>query len=377
MHLNRKIIIASSLLILVCISVFVYFFHEQAIQMISQHHLTPKILTGTHVKPAPSKNTVGDVLKTQDEILDRHNLGTSAFDTRIRLWGKVVDQHGNPVEGAMIKAIATTLRMVKVENGYREYEILSAQSAADGTFMFDGAEGFSLTIRQLSKDGYVLPSAYQAGIRWEGVRYRFRYKSIGDVQSVFHPNPEQPVVFHLWKLHKPEPLIINGTGVGTNGPEFKLGGLPKALTMVGKTEYELKKLGLARDITIKVDNVGSVQSPEWEVTVASLESDGGVIIANPSDVFQFQAPEFGYCHSIKYRYGPEGTDAIKGEKGAPVRFYVRSKGGRWFSAVEFTFFSPNENGIVPTNKRLWTNPNGSRNLEHDAAHLLESPRLTR
>jgi hypothetical protein len=103
-------------------------------------------------------------------LLDQRNQGVSAFDTKVRFWGKVLDQDGQPVEGATIKAIVTTLRMIKVEGGYREYDILTTQSAADGSFMFDGAEGFSLTIRQLSKEGYVLPSAYQAGTRWEGAR---------------------------------------------------------------------------------------------------------------------------------------------------------------------------------------------------------------
>ena len=305
------------------------------------------------------KTAINGKAKTEDEMLDRHNLGASAFDTRIRLWGKVVDQHGNPVEGAMIKAIATTLRMVKVENGYREYEILSAQSAADGTFMFDGAEGFSLTIRQLSKDGYVLPSAYQAGIRWEGARYRFRYKSIGDVQSVFHPNPEQPVVFHLWKLNKPEPIKVRD--IGRSGPIVKVGSAPTKLF----------------SISILVTSIGTANAPEWQVTLTSRKTGGGLIAAAPSDVFMFDAPSNGYTSSIKFRYSPKGASEMGDAIGIPVRYYEVGEGGSCYSANELVFYEPRDDGIVLYKMRSWTNPNGSRNLEHDAAHLLESPRLTR
>ena len=269
----------------------------------------------------------------------------------------MVDQNGQPVAGATIRATVTTLRMVKVENGYREYEILAAQSAADGSFMFDGADGFSLTIRELSKDGYVLPSAHQAGTRWEGARYFYRYKSIGDAQKVFRPDPSKPEIFHLWKLIKPEPLAVTGTGV--DGPEYVVGSPPEPL----------------HTFSIKVTDVGTTQNPKWEVTIASLEADGGVIKAEPSDVFMFEAPEFGYTRSITFRYGPEGANEMTDDSGVPIRFFVRSKGGRWYSAGDYAFFAPNKDGIVTTHMRYWLNPNGSRNLEHDAAHPLPRPSL--
>jgi len=52
--------------------------------------------------------------------LARYCAGVSAFDTHVRFWGEVVDQDGNSVKGATIKATVTTLRMIKVDDGYRE-----------------------------------------------------------------------------------------------------------------------------------------------------------------------------------------------------------------------------------------------------------------
>ena len=87
----------------------------------------------------------------------------------------------------------------------------------------------------------------------------------------------------------------------------------------------------------------------------------------------FEAPETGYTRSIKFRYEAEGHCAIMGEEGAPVRFFVRRKGGQWYSARECAFSAPTEDGKVRTKMLLWTNPNGSRNLEHDAANPLPEP----
>ena len=294
---------------------------------------------------------------TPEQLLDHYNAGTSVYDTKVRFWGKVVDQDGKPVEGATIAAIVVTLRMVKYKDGYREFSILTAKSAADGTFLLEGADGFTLVIQHLGKDGYVLPSLYQEGTRFKGATYSYHYMPMGGEGHLFRPNPSAPVIFHLWKLNKPEPVAI--ADIGRGGPDIKVGGplIPFLFS------------------NFRITDIGTVEAPRWEVTVSGLEADDGVIKADSSDIFMFQAPESGYTHSITFRYGPEGTDSVKGEPGAPVRFYIRSKRGRWYSAEDCAFFSPEADGTVNPKIRTWTNPNGSRNLEHDAAHPLPRPSL--
>ena len=124
-----------------------------------------------------------------------------------------------------------------------------------------------------------------------------------------------------------------------------------------------------------VADVGTPQSPQWEVTVKANDPDGGVVIADPSDIFMFTAPDSGYKQFIKFRYGPVGSDQGVGDKGAPLRFFVRSHSGMWHGASEYSFFSPDRIGNVVTAMRFWRNPSGSRNLEHDAAHPLPEPIL--
>ena len=299
--------------------------------------------------------------KREEDPWGQHNAIASRFDTHVRFWGKVVDQTGAPLEGARIVATVTTLRMIKTENGYREYEVLKAKSDAAGAFMFDGSDGMYLDIEALAKEGYVLPSAYQFGMSCViGAKYRYRYSSIGNQEKVFAPNPLHPEVFHLWRLTNPEPLEIGGNAPGLNGPELKVGApAEKFLT-----------------ISMMVADIGTHQAPQWEVTVAALEPDDGVVMADPSDVFMFEAPESGYTHSLKFRYGPVGTDPVAGDPGAPLRFFLRSHNGRWHGASEYAFFAPDSNGTVLTQMRYWRNPSGSRNLEHDGAHPLRASSLT-
>ncbi len=301
--------------------------------------------------------------QTPEDILKRHNAGASGFDSKVRFWGKVLDQDGHPIEGASIRASVTTLRMIKTEKGYREFELLDTQSKADGTFMFDGAEGFSLTIEKLTKPGYVLPSPYQEAMRFpEDFKHRFTYNPMGGPEKVFRPDPASPFVFRLWKLRKPEPLFMDGSWAGFRGPKLQIDEEPRKLSMAfepGGTKH-------APDISIAVTSVGTEQSPLWEITVAAVEADGGIAKADPSDAFMFEAPEGGYERVQKFRYGPDETKNY-GE-GAPVRFFVQSKHGRWYSAADLIFFAPDESGKIVTKWRNWLNPNGSRNLEHDSAN---------
>ena len=126
-----------------------------------------------------------------------HNSIAARFDTGVRFWGRVVDQNGDPVKDAEIAASVTTLRLVKVNGRYQEYSMLTARSTADGSFKLEGAEGFSLTIEQIHKVSYVLPSAYQAGTRWPGAKYDYRYLSMDGQGKIFTPDMSKPEVFHL------------------------------------------------------------------------------------------------------------------------------------------------------------------------------------
>ena len=299
-------------------------------------------------------------LEKEEDPIARHNAIASQFDTRIRFWGKVVNQAEIPLEGVKIVATVTTLRMIKAENGYREYEVVKATTDASGAFMFDGSNGMYLDIEALSKDGYVLPSAYQFGMSCvNGAKFRYKYRSIGDLERVFTPNSSSPEVFHMWKLNKPEPLVICGDGSGHCGPRLKVG---------APTE-------LFGALSMMITSVGTPLAPQWEVTVSAIEPDGGVIKADSSDIFMFMAPESGYTQSIRFRYGLAGSDQGAGDPGASLRFFARTHQGRRHFASEYAFFSPDRDGSVETTMRLWLNPSGSRNLEHDGGHPLPEPSL--
>ncbi|MEI7911087.1 MAG: hypothetical protein WCK77_15735 [Verrucomicrobiota bacterium] len=380
MKLNYHVCLAVIGLLCAIITVKCIFF--KLTQTAIQNNFTPatekNYILRSHFQATTHRQLNSTTSKDDDdETLLQHNLAASRFDTEVSFFGIVIDQDGAPVENATINASVTTLRLVKTDHGVQEYTELMGKSATDGTFKLQGEAGMYLDIESLGKVGYVLPSDYQAGTRWPGAKYHYRYRAMGPNEKTFTPSRSHPEIFHLWKLNKPESLVIHGSLAGTDGPEFQIGSPAKALTLSGRFGSNLDELGLARDVTITVTDVGTPQSPRWEVTASAFEADGGIIMANSSDVFLFHAPESGYSHSISIRYGPEGADEMNDESGVPFRFYMRSKGGRWHSAVEFVFFAPDQHGKVATRMRFWMNPNSSRNLEHDGAHPSPPPILTR
>ena len=302
--------------------------------------------------------TVETHRQTSDEdLLSRHNAGASKFDSKVQFWGKVLDQDGKPVEGVSILASVTTLRMVKTERGFREFELLDEVSNADGSFMFDGAAGFSLTIEKLTKPGYVLPGPYQEAMRFpEELKYRYTYNAMGGADQLFHPDPASPVIFRLWKLRSPEPLILRGTWASYAGPRYQVD--------------EAAMPDVRGAIAVAVKSVEGRRSPLWEVIVTAAAIDGGIAKADADDAFMFEAPEEGYERVQKFRYCP--GDFRQPGDGFPVRFFVRGKSGGWFAAVDSLFYPPNDSGEIVTKSRFWLNPSGSRNLEHDSANPIRA-----
>jgi hypothetical protein len=136
---------------------------------------------------ASSKTTVSPSPQPNPEKLAGFK---TAFATPINLYGKVIDQHGEPVPAANV-----------------EYSVLSFENQpkgqlsgnADGTFEITGHRGASIAV-WVSKNGYRrLP-----GVDGEvGSDHRFAYGSKQSPTS----SPHAPIVFTLQKPGVIEPLI--------------------------------------------------------------------------------------------------------------------------------------------------------------------------
>ncbi|GAA5120995.1 carboxypeptidase regulatory-like domain-containing protein [Luteolibacter yonseiensis] len=303
--------------------------------------------------------------------LDDHNAGASVYDTDVRFWGKVLDSQGVPLEGVHVRAAVTTLRVKPVKGGagFREFDVIEARTDATGRFALEGASGFVLKILKMTKDGYVLPHDQQLSTAF-GTNYReYLYKSMDGQQPEFKPDPANPVEFRLWKLQRPEPLMIFN-------PEMRIpvGGPPQNLSMDDHGSTTDPDFKYTPDVKISVSEIGTADSRRWEVRISGWNEDCGVVKADPSDPFLFEAPENGYEESITCQYGPEDMDGRTGMEGLRIRFFVRSKKHLWHGAVD-SVFPPPEDGRVRPKMEIWTNPAGSRNLEHNAARPLFAPPL--
>jgi hypothetical protein len=100
-------------------------------------------------------------------------------------FGKIVDQNGDPVVGAKIEGIASKATGILNDKDYKSHFTTTDK---DGKFEFLGIHGVNLVTRP-QKSGYEysrqLPDSRPAD---------------------YHPDPNNPVVFTMWKLKGPEPM---------------------------------------------------------------------------------------------------------------------------------------------------------------------------
>ena len=112
----------------------------------------------------------------------------ASWQAPIEFYGKVVDENSNPVVGA---EISFHWMEIPANDGSRSF---NTESDSEGLFSLRGALGPSLSL-SVSKAGYYTSRSTPNG---------FRY-ALGN--ETFHPDPQNPVVFHLLKKGKGESLI--------------------------------------------------------------------------------------------------------------------------------------------------------------------------
>ena len=294
--------------------------------------------------------------KSQDDLPDEvlaagHNRLASGWDGAIRFWGKVVDQDGKPVEGVRIVASAATMRVIpNPQGGWRTSTGMEAVSDAAGLFHLEGAEGFSLGIKNVVKEGYTLPPLLQ-GSPWD--KFNYQYVDTGNSLPIFTPDPQQPVVIKLWRLVKPEPLLLGNLEIMA-----KVDGEPLPVKFVMDTYADPPGI---RDFTMEAREITVDGGAGWEVTFRS--EGGGFAEPAADDAFMFTAPAEGYRKEWKVRYS--ARQFSQGGGRCPVRFFFKCRDGKRHGAAEGTFLQPPKGGSMSLSGIWAVNPSGSRNLERD------------
>jgi hypothetical protein len=266
-----------------------------------------------------------------------------AFKTPIELYGKIVDQHGNPVAGATVK-----LSPVDRPFGDQSNSKLTLVSDAAGKFSVKGKQGFAMGV-SASKDGYMTLPPLDGPSSSAMVSYG------GDGETgKRYSNPATPLVLTLHEIGPVDPIFY----VERTNRKLPVDGTVRAIALdseKGLGEHKIEFRFKTDWIKLPKNNEMYGKRYDW-----SLEAriPGGGFLESDSD-YKFEAPEAGYQESIRIEYSatmPEG----QWRRSEHRRYFVKFPDGS-YGRIRFKIDGSTDS--APLNMTSWLNLKpGSRNL---------------
>jgi hypothetical protein len=250
------------------------------------------------------------------------------WKTQMAFYGRVVDQNNEAVAGATVELQWTDLSIT----GTSKYQTISD---ATGLFKMENAQGKNLGVIQLRKQGYILSPSN---------RRNFEYAAFFD--KTYHlPDPNNPVIFRMYKRGASEPLIVRSgkMQVPDNG-SVKINLLAN--------EQDESNSQLIIDLLSNSDRTGRSWNARLRVP------SGG--IQQTAEEFATLAPESGYQPEITIDQTSHLPDGQSGNLYKGGRFYLQTPSG--YAVIDIQMVAGNNSLRFSS----YLNPNPtSRNLEHD------------
>ena len=289
---------------------------------------------------------------------------------KINFYGKVLDEQGQPVEGAEI--ILHLKRFSALAPPWYEQIIdIYLKSDREGRFSITNEQGRDILIANIDKKGY---------------QHSFKHKtkdSYGfspEMDAVFVPDPKNPVVF--WMRKKGEVAFIFESN---GGPNFSFkrdeSGTQKGVDIIHGLEIKEKDLpkptfnGDPLFCDLKAKAIFDSRTKTWTMVLTPGGSDGGILF---SDRLLYEAPAEGYLPS--YTIQPEAfrkafglTESEERVEGGGkygllipnpgIYLYLRSRTPGLYSRTHITHLVANKEEIYLSGGGTILNPYGDRILE--------------
>ena len=209
----------------------------------------------------------------------------------ILFYGKIVDQHGDPVPGVVVKYKAQS-QYLAAGTGFGE-----TMTDGDGCFNTKGAEGVGLSIREFIKPGY----------QFTGIEEFDNFQRFENSVLWRDFTKEKPFVFKAWKVNQYPSVNVGETTFG-----FDLG-VFYSMDFTAASVNRVKQRGvLDLDLQVIIDHDES----GWKVKL--LVPNGGLI--ETEDYFLNLAPEDGYQKEVTLRGAKEKYVEIS------KKYYIHSRG---------------------------------------------------
>lgn len=309
---------------------------------------TPPAAAQSPGSQPPSSAQPAEKLTPREQRREIINTWEKAREKEVEFWGKVLDQHDEPVVGAEVTATITTHQIPPSGFKPQPTTIYSATTDANGSFYIKGRQGRGFTIETMAKAGYVLPPELQTR---RGNLLWYNYDHLDP--KGFKPDRGAPVVFRMWKLEQPEKLV-SGEGFYGIVPD----GSVYTVDLLTQKHAQGEKPG---DFRVRISRPPNVKwgarGYDWSWQIESI--GGGLVETN--DEFMYRAPEGGYqpSYEIRIRSGDAPwSDEVR------RRFFLKSRGGAVYARLEVEVLANYRDKAVFSVK-YYANPNGSRNLEYD------------
>lgn len=351
---RRHIVIALLLLFAVAVAVALIDGHKATDSIVAVVAPTPVVAnqsipapvispaSGQRQMPGGPYQSTDPRWKERDKMLQEDR--SYEWKTPISLFGKVIDQYGEPVVGVTVDVVWTDLS----SKGSSERVLVTE---ADGRFSLMGERGKALVVHSLIKPGYKAANASN--------RYEFEFSAFWE-PTYYVPDPGNPVIFHMWKEgesatlihHGPTLFSVKNDGTSTN---FNLTTGGKAGNVPG-------------DIAVQITAGPSMNRRfDWTVNVQGI---GGAELVQSTDEFMATAPTSGYTD--QWTFNQQATDE-QFQQRVEASFYVKTGSGE-YGKVELRII-PKYQAAGAVQLSTYLNPTaGDTNLQYDPSKAINPQR---
>lgn len=294
----------------------------QKSRVVEQHQATnfSQIMSALAPNPSPQAQALAKTNPMAGLLL-------ASWQSPIEFYGRVVDESNNPVIGA---SISFHWMETPSNSGSRS---LNIKSDANGLFSLRNAFGPTLTV-SVSKEGYYTSRSIPDGYHFQG-------------NETHHPDPFNPVVFHLQKKGVGEQLI-------TMKRNYRIprDGTPVSVDLTTGATATSEGGDFVVQCWTQDAGKRSGEKYDWRCVVSI---PGGGAVTN-NEEFAFEAPEEGYVPSLEIAMPADRPDW---QDDVDMKFYYRLADGR-YGRMTFSMIAGGQHFCMIDSI---LNPSGSRNLE--------------
>lgn len=267
----------------------------------------------------------------------------------IQFYGKVIDQSGASVEGAIVRISMPIQEAIDGPLIARSQSILT-----DSNGCFEISAG-ALKMHELKGHDLIIEGIRRNGYESEVITSETRGYSYSLSNSKrFIPNSLNPIIYHMrkkgrcaflleepyWTYHIPLP-----TSNVTSGYDFIQ---KRSIQNVDKSSNN--DGSLICDINVNVES--NTNSALWRITIFPGNANGGIQV---SDKLLYEAPEQGYLAESHISWTNLGR--VKTQY-----LYLKSRDPAIYTRVEIDYVNAGNDAFLLDGKSV-TNPYGDRNLE--------------